>query len=314
MKLLLTGATGFVGTHMLAALQAGGHDIVCLARQVPARIEGDNIAFMPYTDADGTADWGCVLPGCETVIHLAGRAHVMHEHAPDALAAFRKVNVEQTLALARQAIAHGVRRFIFISSIKVNGEQTQDQPFRSTDLPTPQDAYGVSKHEAEQSLLALAQGKMEIVIVRPPLIYGPGVKANFLQLINTVQRGIPLPLGAIDNQRSLVYVGNLVDLLLTCLSHPQAANRIWLVSDNQDVSTPDLIRLLGEALQMPARLLNVRPAWLTALAKLAGKEAQAEKLLASLQVDISPALQTLGWRPPYSLQQGLAITTHALRR
>lgn len=311
MKLLVTGATGFVGSHLLRALNTGEHAITCVTRQQPASIVQGNIAFVRYADLNHANGWQCALGQSDAVIHLAGRAHVMDEQAADPLAAFRAVNVEQTLALARQAMAHRVRRFIYISSVKVNGEHTADQPFRSTDMPAPQDPYGISKYEAECQLLALAKDRMEVVIIRPPLIYGPGVKANFRQLINAVRRGIPLPFGAVNNLRSLVYVGNLVDLIMTCLQHPHAANRVWMVSDNHDLSTPALIRMLGDVLEVPARLIDLPPGLLRSVASLAGKKAQAEKLLGSLQVDISPTQAVLGWTPPYSVRQGLAITVNA---
>jgi len=258
------------------------------------------------TRAD-SADWGKVLFGITTVVHLAARVHVMHDTEADPLMAFRVVNVEGTLNLARQAAAAGVKRFVFISSVKVNGELTQSgRAFTEADSPDPQDAYGLSKHEAEQGLRQLAVDTgMEVVIIRPPLVYGPGVKANFAALMRAVQRGWPLPLGAVPNQRSLVALSNLVDFIVTCIAHPQAANQTFLVSDGQDLSTTELVRGMARAAGVPARLLPV-PVWaLQAGATLLGKGDAVQRLCGNLQVDISKARQLLGWVPPISIDEGL---------
>jgi len=258
------------------------------------------------TRAD-SADWGKVLFGITTVVHLAARVHVMHDTEADPLMAFRVVNVEGTLNLTRQAAAAGVKRFVFISSVKVNGELTQSgRAFTEADSPDPQDAYGLSKHEAEQGLRQLAVDTgMEVVIIRPPLVYGPGVKANFAALMRAVQRGWPLPLGAVPNQRSLVALSNLVDFIVTCIAHPQAANQTFLVSDGQDLSTTELVRGMARAAGVPARLLPV-PVWaLQAGATLLGKGDAVQRLCGNLQVDISKARQLLGWVPPISIDEGL---------
>jgi len=258
------------------------------------------------TRAD-SADWGKVLFGITTVVHLAARVHVMHDTEADPLMAFRVVNVEGTLNLTRQAAAAGVKRFVFISSVKVNGELTQSgRAFTEADSPDPQDAYGLSKHEAEQGLRQLAVDTgMEVVIIRPPLVYGPGVKANFAALMRAVQRGWPLPLGAVPNQRSLVALSNLVDFIVTCIAHPQAANQTFLVSDGQDLSTTELVRGMARAAGVPARLLPV-PVWaLQAGATLLGKGGAVQRLCGNLQVDISKARQLLGWVPPISIDEGL---------
>jgi len=258
------------------------------------------------TRAD-SVDWGKVLVGVSTVVHLAARVHVMHETETDPLTAFRAVNVGGTLKLARQAAAAGVKRFVFISSVKVNGESTSSgKAFTELDAPNPQDAYGQSKHEAEQGLRQLsADTGMEVVIIRPPLVYGPGVKANFAALMRAVQRGWPLPLGAVHNQRSLVALSNLVDFIVTCLTHPAAANQTFLVSDGEDLSTPDLIRRMARAMNRPARLLPV-PVWaLQAVALLLGKGDAVQRLCGNLQVDISKARKLLGWNPPVSVDEGL---------
>ena len=313
MKLLVTGGSGFVGSNLLQMLASSGHHVVCPVRRLPATSAAPNIEFVAIPDLATGAGWRRALPGCEVVIHLAGRAHVLREQASDPAAEFRRINVDATATLARQAAEHGVRRFIFISSIKVNGERTGTHPFAADDKPLPEDAYGRSKLDAESVLRELAaQHAMEWVIVRPPLIYGPGVKANFARLMQAVQRGLPLPLGAIDNRRSLLYVGNLTDLLCRCIDHPQAANRVFLASDNEDLSTPELIRRLATAMQVTPRLLPVPPALLLAAATLAGKRLQAEKLLGSLQLDISQTMRLLDWRPPHSVDAALQATVRSI--
>jgi nucleoside-diphosphate-sugar epimerase len=241
------------------------------------------------------------------VVHLAARVHVINDTVADPLAEFRKSNVEATLALATQAAQAGVQRFIFISSVKVNGEHTQPgHTFRADDTPSPQDPYGISKMEAEVGLRAIAQQTgMEVVIIRPPLVYGPGVKANFASMVQWLQRGVPLPLGAIHNRRSLVALDNLVDLITTCLDHPAAANQTLMVSDGEDVSTTELLRRMAAALGIPARLLPVPQRLLEWGATLVGKKEVAQRLFSSLQVDAQPTRQLLGWKPPVSLDQGL---------
>jgi UDP-glucose 4-epimerase len=254
----------------------------------------------------------------DAVVHLAARVHVMQETTADPLAEFRRVNVQGTMNLARQAASAGVRRFVFVSSIKVNGEATQlGRPFMADDAPAPLDAYGVSKMEAEQGLREIAsQTGMEVVIIRPPLVYGPGVKANFAAMMRWLKRGVPLPLGAIYNQRSLVALDNLVDLIVTCLTHPAAANQTFMVSDGEDVSTTELLRRMGQAMGHPARLLPVPASWLKVAAGLVGKGDVAQRLCGSLQVDISKTRELLGWVPPVSLDEGLrrAAAGHGLPR
>jgi len=257
---------------------------------------------------DGATDWSRALNSCTAVTHLAARVHVMAERATNPLLEFRRVNVEGTLNLARQAAAAGVRRFLFVSSVKVNGEGTaESHPFNAADAPAPLDPYGISKMEAEQGLRQIANDTdMEVVIVRPPLIYGPGVKANFASLMHAVQRGIPLPLASVThNRRSFVALDNLVDLLITCIDHPAAANQAFLVSDGEDLSTADLLHRLGEAMGKPARLFPVPPSLLQFSADLLGKGDMAQRLLGNLQVDISHTRNTLNWSPPISVDEGL---------
>jgi UDP-glucose 4-epimerase len=249
------------------------------------------------------------LLGVDAVIHCAARVHQVNETAADPLAAYRAVNTQATLYLAKAAAAAGVRRFIFLSSVKVNGEFTPPgQPFLAQHA-APQDPYGISKWEAEQGLQEIAiQTGMEVVIIRPPLVYGPGVKANFLTMMRWLHRGVPLPFGAIHNQRSLVALPNLVDFITLCLTHPKAANQTFMISDQQDVSTTELLRGLGDVLHHPARLLPVPQSLLEISLKALGKGGIAQRLIGDLTVDSTPATELLGWKPPLSVQQGLQLT------
>ena len=300
-RVLITGGHGFVGNALFERLGAEGCDPLRVSRQ--ALGPGD----LAVGEIDLTTDWSEAFIDCAVVIHLAARVHVMQDTATDPLTAFRTVNVDGTLNLARQAAAAGVKRFVFISSIKVNGESTEpEQSFTEADPPNPQDAYGRSKQEAEQGLRQLsADIGMEVVIIRPPLVYGTGVKANFASLMRAVQRGWPLPLGAVYNQRSLVALDNLVDFIVNCITHPKAANQTFLVSDGEDLSTPDLIRRMARAMNRPVRLLPV-PVWaLKAGALLLGKGDAVQRLCGNLQVDISKSRTLLGWNPPISVDEGL---------
>ena len=304
--ILVAGASGFVGSAVVERLVHCGIETRACVRRDGACVP-DGAHAMRVGDLTKSADWSEALAGVEVAIHAAARVHVMHDIATDPLAEFRCINVGGTLNLARQAAAGGVRRFVFISSIKVNGEATKlGVPFSADDLPAPQDPYGISKMEAEQGLREIAaQTGMEVVIVRPPLVYGPGVKANFAALMNAVQRGWPLPLGAVHNQRSLVAIDNLVDFIVTCATHPQAANQTFLVSDGYDLSTSQLVQGLARAAGVPARLLPV-PVWLLkAAAALLGKSDAVQRLCGDLQVDISKAHRLLGWAPLVSVEDGL---------
>lgn len=304
-RLLITGASGFVGHAVCQQAVCHGFSVNGALRrrgEVPKSVQ-------PFVvcEINGSTDWDSVLRDVSAVIHLAARVHVMHDTAADPLTAFRAVNVDGTLNLARQSATAGVKRFVFVSSVKVNGESTQPgQAFAEADTANPQDAYGQSKHEAEHGLRQLsADTGMEVVIIRPPLVYGSGVKANFAALMRAVQRGWPLPLGAVHNQRSLVALDNLVDFIITCITHPQVANQTFLVSDGQDLSTTELVRGMAQAAGVPARLLPV-PVWaLQAGASLLGKGAAVQRLCGNLQVDISKARSLLGWVPPVSVQEGL---------
>lgn len=302
-RVLVTGATGFVGSRLLDRVQADGYSVTAAVRQSAGDLD---VPVFRMGDLSAGQDWSAALAGQDVVIHCAARVHVMAETAADPLAAFREVNVGAALNLARQAAAAGVRRFIFLSSIKVNGELTEPgRPFTFHDSPSPADPYAVSKAEAEAGLLQLAkQTGMELVIIRPVLVYGPGVKGNFQRMMVWVKRSRVLPLGAVDNRRSLVALDNLVDLIATCVDHPAAAGQIFLVSDGKDLSTPEMLRHMGRALGRPVRLAWLPVAWLKVGAALLGKRDVAQRLCGSLQVDIEHTCKTLGWMPPVSVEQG----------
>ena len=307
MTILVTGANGFVGSALVRRLARDHRDVLAgLHRTQP----GSMPRSVMLGDLAQPQDWRPRLSGVSCIVHAAARVHVLDERASDPLAAFRAVNVAGTLALARQAAEAGVRRFVFVSSIKVNGESTPPGvPFKADDKPGPLDAYGVSKHEAEQALSALAQTTgMEVVIVRPPLVYGPGVRANFRALMRLLTLRVPLPFGAINNARSLVGIGNLADFLVHCIDSPAAAHRTFLVSDGEDVSTTDLLRRLGMALQRRPLLVPFPQAALMALGSLAGQGERVRRLCENLQVDLDSTRQTLGWKPPQTLDMGLAET------
>jgi nucleoside-diphosphate-sugar epimerase len=306
--ILVTGATGFVGRAVVQRLLAEDQSrrvAVAVRRDAPKL--SDRVLQHVTGDLESSTDWSAALGDVSAVVHCAARVHVMADTAANPLEEFRRVNVQGTLNLARQAAAAGVRRFVFVSSIKVNGEVTQlGRPFTADDAPAPVDAYGVSKMEAEEGLRAIAsQTGMEVVIIRPTLVYGPGVKANFAAMMRWLKRGVPLPLGVIHNQRSLVSLDNLVDLIVTCLTHPAAANQTFLASDGEDVSTTELLHRMGQAMGRPARLIPVPASWLKLAAAMVGKQDVAQRLCGSLQVDIEKTRRLLGWTPPLTLDQGL---------
>lgn len=306
MNLLITGANGFVGRSACARALANGMRVLGATRQAVPLPPGVEAVVVPGLGSP--VGWVVGLTDCDAVVHAAARVHVMNDSMADPLIEFRRVNVDGTINLARQAAAAGVRRFVFVSSVKVNGEGTvAGHPFTAADAPAPQDPYGISKMEAEQGLRQIAADTgMEVVIVRPPLVYGPGVKANFASLMRALQRGLPLPLGAVTrNRRSLVALDNLVDLLLACVDHPAAAHQTFLVSDGEDLSTAELLRRMGLAMGMPARLLPVPPALLKLGAMAIGKADMVQRLLGNLQVDITHTRQTLDWTPPIGVDEGL---------
>lgn len=308
-SVFLTGASGFVGRAILDHLLATGTPVTAALRK-NARAFHVNVPIFRFESFGVGQNWQSALSGCDVVVHSAARVHVMNDAEADPLMAFRKVNVEGTLELARQAAKAGVRRFIFISSVKVNGEgATKGRPYKADDLPAPSDPYGVSKMEAEQGLRALAGStSMEVVIIRPVLIYGPGVKANFLSMMRWLDWGVPLPFGAIDNRRSLVALDNLVDLVVICMDHPSAGNQTFLVSDGEDLSTTELLQRMARALRKPARLFPV-PSWaLQSVAIILGRKSLARRLFGSLQVDIEKTRSVLGWVPKVSVDDALSAT------
>lgn len=310
MHILLTGASGFVGKGLLMRFVDESEYRVRAALRPHAMGSSRADSEVPVGDLGGGTDWREALADCQVVIHSAARVHVMNDAASDPLIEFRKVNVEGTLNLAAQAATSGVKRFIFISSIKVNGEGTSlGSPYTAEDSLNPVDPYGVSKLEAERGLRKIAsETGMEVVIIRPVLVYGPGVKANFHTMMSWLNKGIPLPLGTINNRRSLVALDNLVDLILTCVTHPSAANQTFLVSDGEDLSTTELLRRMGSSLGKPARLLPV-PSWLlVAGAALIGKRSVSDRLCGSLQVDINKTHEVLSWSPPVSVDEALSKT------
>lgn len=311
--ILLTGSTGFIGKSLVQKLTEQKTPITAAVRRNTDRLV-DVVRQVPVGDLLPDTDWSQALSGIDVVIHLAARVHTMQDMDADPLTTFRRVNTISTLNLCRQAAAAGVTRFIFLSSIKVNGEHTAlGEPFTADDIHIPTDPYGVSKYEAEQGLRELAlQTGMELVIIRSPLVYGPGVQANFLSMMRWLSKGIPLPLGSIyDNQRSFVALDNLVDLISTCINHPAAANQVFLVSDGEDLSTTVLLQRLGFALGRSARLIPVPQQFLAISLTLLGKEAIAQRLCGSLQVDISKTCDMLNWAPPVSVDEALSSTAQA---
>jgi nucleoside-diphosphate-sugar epimerase len=314
MTTLVTGANGFVGAALCARLLRDGTAVrgsVRTLRSVTCGVE-----TIATGSLSSKTDWTEALRNVSQVVHLAARVHIMNDKSMDPLTEFRRVNVESAANFARQAAAAGIRRFLYLSSIKVNGEFTEvGQPFTTGDTPTPEDPYSVSKHEAEQILRQIATDtEMEVVIIRPPLVYGPGVKANFESMMRWLARDFPLPLAAVTkNRRSLVALDNLVDLIVTCLSHPVAANQTFLVSDDEDLSTAALLRRMGAALGHPARLFYVPPSMLEFGAKVVNKSLYYQRLCGSLQLDIAKTKQLLNWTPPVSVDEGLRHAADGFR-
>ncbi len=310
-KILLTGASGFVGGSLATKLIENGATVRCAVRS-PLVLPDSEIVQVPGIDTH-TA-WSRHLKGIDTVIHCAGRAHVMNDLFADPLPEYRRINVGGTINLARQAVAAGVKRFIFLSSVKVNGEQTlKGQPFTEEDAALPQNPYAISKFEAEQALFELAdQSGLEVVVIRPTLVYGCGVKANFFTMLRMVKLGMPLPFGAIENKRSFTYVENLHSLIMRCVDHPKAANQLFLASDGHDLSTTELLRYCASAMGVSVYLVPVPESWCMFSASVLGQGEAIQRLCGSLQVDISKARKLLGWEPPISVQIGLQKTVQNL--
>jgi nucleoside-diphosphate-sugar epimerase len=310
-NILVTGANGFVGRILCAELFKQGFSIKTAVRS--RNIQINNFEPVVTGSIDSNTDWSVALRDVDVVIHLAARTHVTTERSANPIAEFRRVNVDGTRHLAESAVKAGVKKIVYVSSVKVNGERTTSS-FTELEEPKPQDAYGVSKWEAEQALHKVsAETKMEIVILRPPLVYGAGVKGNFAQMIKVLAKRIPLPFSSVKNLRSLIYVENLVDALILCATHPNAAGQTYLVSDGQDVSTPDLLRKLSSAMKKPVKLLPCSPIFMGFAGRLIGKSNQIERLLSNLQVDSSKIRRELAWQPPFSLDEGLKATGEAYR-
>jgi nucleoside-diphosphate-sugar epimerase len=302
-RALVTGANGFVGQALHHYLTSRDWQV---RRAVRSEAAADAIAV---GDMGPDADWRGALEGVDCIVHLAARTHIVNDHSPEAIDAYRHVNVAGTVNLAKAAARHGVRRLVFLSSIKVNGERTPDHPFTGDDTPKPSDAYGISKHEAEQALWQIATDTgLEVTVLRPPLVYGPGVKANFLRLMHVCARRIPLPLASIENHRSLIYLGNLVNAITACMENPAAAGKTFLVSDSESVATPELIRRISTALGVEPRLFPFPASLLGIGARLFGRVSEGERLMGSLQIDSSRIRAELGWQPPYMMTQGLTET------
>jgi nucleoside-diphosphate-sugar epimerase len=310
MNVLVTGASGFVGRAILEYLNRDrGIQVSGTVRQyLPSSIPG--VTYSEVAAIGPETDWSKAVSDIDLLIHTAGRVHVMSDSSGDSLAQHRRVNVAGTLNLARQAAEAGVKRFIFLSSIKVHGDATQrGHPFCAEDTPAPNDAYGESKLEAELSLQRLSQASdMEVVVIRPPLVYGPGVRANFLAMMRWIQKGWPVPFGHVDNRRSLVALPNLVDLIKVCCIHPAAAGQIFLVSDGEDVSTTELLNRIGDALRKPVKSVPLPAGLVRTLAALAGKKDQIDRLFGSLQVDICRTRTVLSWSPIVSMDEALKET------
>jgi nucleoside-diphosphate-sugar epimerase len=308
-RILVTGASGFVGRSLCSHLVSVGFPVrgTLLPWEEPKSL-AEGVTPVVVEPLQGETEWWDALNGVDTVIHLAARVHIMSDPSADPLAEFTKVNTDGTRRLAREAAEAGVRRLVFVSTVKVNGEETAE-PYSERSPALPTDPYGISKWQAEQALREVeAQTGLEVVVLRPTLVYGPGVKANFLNMMKVIQCGTPLPLASVRNRRSLIYLGNLVDALATCASHPGAAGQTFLVSDGEDLSTPELVRLTASALGSPARLFPFSTSLMQLTGKLAGKSAQMSRLTGSLAVDSSRIRNELGWRPPYTVKEGLKAT------
>jgi nucleoside-diphosphate-sugar epimerase len=302
-KILVTGGNGFIGSSLVTKLLESRQVVVGIRDGCKYPISDLEVFRYPIIDIN--TDWNPMIEKVKVVVHTAARAHIIKDNEADPLKEFRNVNVEGALNLGRQAAKAGVKRFIFISSIGVNGN-INSKPFTEQDSPDPSEAYAVTKWEAEAGLLNIAkETSMEVVIIRPPLVYGANAPGNFRRLVTSVNKGIPLPLGSIHNKRTLVALDNLVDLINTCIDHPAAANQVFLAGDDEDVSTTLLLQKVGLVLGKPARLINVPPMLIKLGAAILGKSDSANSLLGNLQVDISKARELLGWEPPITIDEGI---------
>ncbi|MBN1256674.1 MAG: NAD-dependent epimerase/dehydratase family protein [Planctomycetes bacterium] len=311
-QIMVTGADGFVGTALCRKLVADGYAVRGAVWELALVTDHNKISGVDYIEVggiDGETDWRDAVEGIETVIHLAARVHVMHETTGDPLAEFRKVNCDGSANLAAQCAAMDVIRLVYVSTVKVSGEKTTDEPLHEEVMAKPQEPYAISKWEAEEILCKISQETgLELVIVRPPLIYGPGVKANFLRMIRWIDKGLPLPLGGIHNKRSLIGLSNFADFLALCAMKPEAKGEVFFVSDDDDVSTSELLRRVAVALGKPCKIFWFPSMLLRAAALLLGQKAAADRLLGSLELDISKAKTKLGWQPPSSMAEELQAT------
>ena len=311
-QILVTGANGFIGRNLCATLKEKGYFVRGTVRNNARDVSGVD-EYIQVGDIDELTDWQQALSGVDTVVHLAALVHVMKDRAVDSVETFRKVNVLGTKRLARMAAKAGAKRFVFISSVKVNGEGSL-RPYTENDIPEPQDAYGISKMEAEQVLASVAADTgLKTVILRLPLVYGAGVKANFKNLIKLAGSGLPLPFKSINNSRSFLYIGNLVDAIFNCIEHALAAGETFLVSDGQDLSTPDLIKMIAFSMRKKAYLFSLHPYILKVICKIVRKAEEMEKLTGSLLVDSSKIRNLLGWKPPFTIEEGIKETVKYYR-
>ena len=313
-NILITGASGFIGSRLCEILLQNNNNVKAVTRNKLLSgnfIESENFSNIVIKDINGSTQWEEQLANIDCVIHLAARVHIMNDLSDDPIKKYRDLNTLSTINLARQAVKAGVKRFIYLSTIKVNGEYTLvNTPFKASDHANPSDPYALSKLEAEKSLLALSsKEKIEVVIIRPPLVYGPGVKANFLSMMSWVNRGVPLPLGLIQNKRSLVALDNLVNLIEVCILHKEAANEVFLVSDDEDLSISELLSKIAKALDKPNRLLPIPLILIKLIFNVLGKKDLSRRLLGSLQVDINKTKNILNWKPIVSIDQALKNTT-----
>lgn len=309
MNILITGATGFLGGAVIRSLLPNKQlNLLAAVRSIIDLPKGVNVSTVGEINQE--TDWSELVKKTEIIIHCAARAHVMNEKSTDPLQVFREVNVVGTLNFAKQAAVAGVKRFVFISSIKVNGEGTAiNCKYTSSDQSAPEDPYGISKYEAEQGLIKLSKETgMELVIIRPPLVYGSGVKGNFLNLLKLSKLPIPLPFGLINNKRSMIYLDNLVDMIITCIDHPKAANKVFLASDGDDLSLSRLLTLIRQSMNKSPWLLPIPSFLFNLLGKLFGKSELVDRLIGNLQVDSGDAKTLLGWQPPYTVEQGIKAT------
>lgn len=314
MRFVVTGANGFVGRVLCNKLVSDAHHVTGLVRPAGSCVTGIHEWAFAGDDFEGVASaWPSQLR-CDCVVHLAARVHLMQDDAIDPLAAYRRTNVDGSLRVAEAAVRAGVKRFVFVSSVKALGEIEPGRPWRENDTSAPSDPYGISKRDAEDALFAFGRDSgLEVVAVRPPLVYGPGVRANFLQLMHAIWRGWPLPLAAIDARRSMVFVDNLADALLHCATHPHAPGKVFHVADGGDLTVAELARTLGRQLNRPARLWPVPVGLLHALGRVTGRGEQINRLVAPLRLDITRIQTELGWRPPHSVDHGLLETANWYR-